>query len=201
MILEKKFDFTNKISREEIETIPYKFFEGNIVVATNEHDTNIICNYLKTQKILGFDTETRPNFKKGERNKVAILQLSTSNDAFIFQLHKTLLPASLIKVLTNENIVKAGVAIHDDIKALQRIKQFKPGGFVELQSFVKKFGIEDASLKKLSAIILGFRISKSQQLTNWETDKLDEAQKTYAATDAWVGHQIFSHLNELIKKN
>jgi len=201
MILEHKFDFTNKISKEEIESIPYKFFEGNIVVANNERDTNAICNYLKRQKILGFDTETRPNFKKGQRNRVAILQLSTSNEAFIFQLHKTFLPNSLIEVLSDENIVKAGVAIHDDIKALQKIKPFKPGGFVELQSFVKKFGIEDASLKKLAAIILGIRISKSQQLTNWETDKLEEAQKTYAATDAWVGHQIFSRLNELILNN
>lgn len=193
--------FQEKITEEDIEELPLMAFEGNIVIVDNQVDIEKIVPYLKTKKVLGFDTETRPAFQKGQRNQVSILQLSTENDAFIFRLNKIGLPASLKSILSSDKIVKAGVAIHDDIKALQKKSKFEPGGFIELQSYVKGFGIQDASLKKLTANILGFKISKRQRLSNWDDEILTEAQQIYAATDAWVGLRIYNILFNIAEEN
>jgi ribonuclease D len=174
--------------------LPLKYFEGEIVVVYNFKIFNQVIEELKKEPILGFDTETRPNFKKGDTNKVALLQLSTEKKAYLFKLKEIGLPTEMTKLLRNPQIIKVGVAIHDDIKALQKLNYFHAAGFVDLQNFVKQFGIECLSLKKLSAIVLNFRISKVQQLSNWESQKLTSEQQIYAATDAWVGFKIYKDL-------
>lgn len=188
--------FRKTIAKEEIAALPLKAFEGRITVIENARDSSKIIDYLLRQPILGFDTETKPAFRKGRKNKVALLQLSTSNEAFLFRLNHMGVPDDLIKVLADENITKAGVAIRDDIKALRRRHNFEPKGFVELQNYVQEFGIENFGLKKLTAIVLNFRISKSKQLSNWENPKLSEGQLRYAATDAWVSYEIYKKLLE-----
>ncbi len=152
--------------------------------------------YLKNQPILGFDTETRPTFKKGQNHQVALLQLSTDDEAFLIRTNLIGLSPGLIRVLASPSILKIGVAIRDDIKILQRITPFKPGGFVELQEMVKLYGIENFSLKKLAAIVCNVRISKSQRLTNWEAPFLTEQQQIYAATDAWIAYLIYIGLTQ-----
>ena len=146
--------------------------------------------------LLGFDTETRPTFKKGGRNNVSLIQLSTSEFAGLFRINKIGIPAEMIKLLSDPSVKKVGVAVHDDIKFLKVVKKFNPEGFIDLQSFVKDFGIESSGLKKLAAIVLGVRISKRQQVTDWEAEQLTEAQQIYAATDAWVCHQIYEKLED-----
>jgi ribonuclease D len=146
---------------------------------------------------LGFDTESKPSFKKGNTNHVSLLQLATSSNAYLFRLNKTGLPETLIKVLSNPKILKVGIAIRDDIRHLMALHQFKPDGFLELQAFVKQFGIENSGLSKLTGIILNFRISKSQQLSNWENEVLTQAQQLYAATDAWAAYEIYETLIQL----
>jgi ribonuclease D len=153
-------------------------------------------NYLKNQPILGFDTETRPTFKKGQNHQVALLQLSTADEAFLFRTNMIGLTPGLIKILSTPSILKIGAAIRDDIKILQRIAPFKPYGFVELQELVKSYGIENFSLKKLAAIVQGVRISKSQRLSNWESHVLSEQQQIYAATDAWISYLIYIGLTQ-----
>ena len=182
------------ISNDELAELPLSSFEGIIHVIENHEDLGLALEYLSSQSILGFDTETRPAFKKGQIYPVSLLQLSTSDQAFLFRINKIGLPAGLIKVLASPKILKIGVAIRDDIKILQRIVPFKPGGFIELQDLVKDYGIENFSLKKLSAIILGFRISKSARLTNWDVPELTEQQLIYGATDAWVSVEIYKKL-------
>jgi ribonuclease D len=145
--------------------------------------------------MIGFDTETKPSFKRGQVNSVALLQLSTGKKAFLFRINKIGLPDALKKILSDPEVMKVGVAIHDDIKGLQRISPFKPAGFIELQHEVKDYGISDFSLKKIAGIVLGIRISKSQRLSNWEADELTEAQQCYAATDAWISFQILHSLS------
>ncbi len=186
--------FKKSITKEELAELPLRWFEGDIHVIDKYSQVNDVVNYLSKQKIVGFDTETRPSFKKGNVNSVALLQLSTNNDAFLIKINKLGLPESIVEILENPDIVKPGVAIHDDIKALQEIKKFEPAGFIELQDYVKELGIESFSLKKLAAIVLGFRISKSQQLSNWESARLTKAQKIYAATDAWTALNIYRKL-------
>ncbi len=190
-------ELKESISKEELNNYPLKGFEGKIVVITTERDANKTFDYLNNQAVLGFDTETRPSFKKHVQYKVSLLQLSTESTAFIFRLNKMGLPKSIAKILENNDITKTGVAIKDDINALQKLNNFKPSGFVELQEKVTDFGIKNFSLKKLSAIVLGFRISKAQQTSNWEAETLSDAQIKYAATDAWVSLKIYNKLLEL----
>lgn len=187
------------ISKEELNELPVEGFSGEIVVVDYARDVKKIMAYLKRQKSLGFDTETRPTFKKGALNEVALLQLSTANTAFLFRLNKMGLPVELVEILADPGIVKVGVAIKDDVVGLRRLSDFKPQGFVEIQEKVKDFDIEIFGLKKLSGLLLGFRISKAQQTSNWEAEQLTEAQIRYAATDAWVSLEIYNRLLELEK--
>ena len=183
--------FQKTISKEELSELPFTQFDGEIHLVENEADLEFAVNYLQQQKVIGFDTETRPSFKKGQINKVALLQLSGDNKAFIFRLNKIGLPERVAGLLADASKKKVGVAIRDDIKGLKKLKPFEPAGFLELQEYVKEFGIENFSLKKLAGIVLGVRISKSQRLTNWEADVLTPAQLSYAATDAWVSAEIY----------
>lgn len=186
--------FRESISREELTDLPLRWFEGNITVIDKQEKVEEAISVLASHQVIGFDTETRPAFKKGVLNRVALLQLSTPDHAFLFRVNKTGIPKSLLLLLSDPGIIKPGVAIRDDIKGLQVISKFRPQGFIELQDHAKEIGIINFSLKKLAAIILGFRISKSQQLSNWEAPTLTEAQQIYAATDAWVALEIYKAL-------
>lgn len=186
--------FKSSISKDEINTLPLNHFKGRIHLIENISQLASIGNNLKSHSILGFDTETRPTFRKGRLNKVALLQLATSDEAFLIRINKTGLTDLLLSVFQDENITKVGLAIKDDLNSLQRYDRFEPEGFIDLQQFVKQYSIEDNGLKKLTANILGFRISKRQQTSNWEKEVLDDDQLTYAATDAWVCLEIYKKL-------
>ncbi len=186
--------FKESISSQEYVDLPLKTFEGDIVLVDNIQMVRMASRYLNQYSILGFDTETKPIFKKGETRRVALLQLATEEKAFLFKVLKIGLPDELISIFSNPNIIKAGVAIRDDIRGLQKMAPFNPEGFVELQDTASAAGIQNLSLKKLSAIVCGFRISKAQQLTNWESQELTDQQIVYAATDAWVSLKIYLNL-------
>jgi ribonuclease D len=187
--------FKESITKEELTDLPLKWFDGEIVLVDSPEKIKHAATVLAENRVIGFDTETRPSFKKGVVNHVSLLQLSTKKQAFLFRTNLIGLPFEIADILANPQIVKPGVAIRDDIKALQVIRKFKPGGFVELQDFAKDRGILDFSLKKMVAIVLGFRISKTQQLSNWEADSLSEAQLIYAATDAWAALEIYENFS------
>ena len=187
----------NTITKEEIDTLPLKAFEGQISIPLSDREINEAVDYLRNASILGFDTETRPNFKKGQHHKVALLQLSTRERAFLFRINKIGLPQNVKSILTDTSIIKAGAAIHDDIKALQHISNFTPGGFTDIQSIAHELSIEHSGLKPLTALLLGFKLSKAQQTSNWENQFLTKAQQLYAATDAWVSLEIYNKLTEL----
>ncbi len=189
--------FAPSITRDELHKLPTGQFNGHIHLIEDISHISDICKGLAKETILGFDTETKPSFKKGNSNIVSLLQLATSDDAYLFRLNKTGLPKTLIKILSDPAILKVGIAIRDDIRHLASVCDFKADGFIELQNYVKQFGIENSGLSKLSGIILNFRISKSQQLSNWENEVLTDAQKLYAATDAWAACQIYKTLIQL----
>ena len=188
------YTYLQNITGEELSGYDLSWFKGDIVVVDNVITFQQSFPRLLNSKILGFDTETRPSFRKWRKNKVSLIQLANNDVACLFRINKIGIPEELMDLLTNPNVIKAGVAIHDDIRFLSRVRKFSPSGFVDLQKFVKDYGIQSAGLKKLAAIILGFRISKQQQVTNWEADQLTEAQQIYAATDAWVCFQIYTKL-------
>ncbi len=182
------------ISDEEMHALPLKAFEGQVVVISDPAVVAGAFKEISSHRWVGFDTETKPVFVRGHHNKVAILQLALPDKVFIIRLRATGLTDEIVHFLQDENILKAGVAIRDDIKALQHLRKFKPGGFVELATLSKDAGLEVESVKKLTALLLGFRISKSAQTSNWESDQLNEKQISYAATDAWVCLKIYDIL-------
>ena len=183
--------YISNISSEELQKLEYASFPGEISVIDDVGlEFNRAVNYLRSQKIVGFDTETRPCFSPDQpRYGVALLQLSGAEKAYLFRIN-----SMLSNFLSNERIMKVGAAVRDDIRCLQRYKDFSPRSFVDLQSMVGDYGIRDKSVKKMTAIILGFRISKTQQLSNWEADTLSEPQIKYAATDAWVCREMYLKL-------
>ncbi len=188
--------FLPNISKEQLLVLPTIQFSGNIYVIDDSESASKACSRLCKETFIGFDTETKPNFKKGHLNKVSLLQLSTKSDAFLFRLNKIGLPDVLAEILADETIIKIGIAIRDDIRLLKQLRNFKEGGFVELQEFVKQFGIENSGLSKIAGIVLNYRISKSQQLSNWENEILTDAQQVYAATDAWAALEIYRVLTD-----
>lgn len=188
--------FESKITSQEIETMELAVYNGNVSIISSENeDFNEAIKYLSLQKIIGFDTETKPCFiQKTPRNKMAILQLAGDERAFIFKLQHVGVPRQLAKLLSNPNIIKVGAAVHDDIKGLQEYCRFEPKGFVDLQKISGDYGIEEKSVRKMAAIILNKKVSKSQQLSNWETAQLSEAQIRYAAVDAWICKEMYEEL-------
>lgn len=186
--------FRETLTKEELNNFEYRSFEGEITLVDNMDDFYRALPELRRYSILGFDTETKPMFKKGKAHKVSLLQLSSSDRAFLFRLNKIGLPRELAALLADEAVIKTGAAIHDDIKVLQIREKFLPAGFVELQSLVGKYGIKELGLKKMAAIVLGFKISKRQQVTDWDAMELTPAQIVYAATDAWICYKIYTKL-------
>lgn len=187
--------FAEEITNEEIKNLPLVQFTGKIFVIDSQKKVELFTELIKNQPIIGIDTETKPSFKKGAKNPVSLLQIATLNQAFLFRINLIGLPDSVIQLFENPDIKKIGLALKDDIQILKQIKQYKPAGFIDLQHYVKAFGIKSTSLKKIMAIIFGQRISKSQQVTNWDRPELTEAQQIYAATDAWACFQIYKELN------
>ena len=186
--------YKENITVEELAEHELSWFKGEIVLVDNLKTFYEIFPKLLRTDLLGFDTETRPTFRKGRKNAVSLIQLSTEDLACLFRINKIGIPDELTSLLSDPSVIKAGVAVHDDIRFLKGIRKFNPDGFIDLQTLVKDFGIQSSGLKKLTAIILGFRISKRQQVTDWEAEQLTEAQQIYAATDAWVCHQIYKKL-------
>ena len=190
--------FIESIDSEQLKQLEFASLQGKIqVIDSIGFEFNKAISYLRAQKVIGFDTETRPCFSQDQpRYGVALLQLSGPGKAFLFRVNKIGMHRRLCRLLADKNIIKVGAAIHDDIRGLQKLNGFEPGGFVDLQKIVWEWGIRDKSVKKMSAIILGFRISKTQQLSNWEAEKLSEQQCRYAATDAWVCREMYLKLRK-----
>lgn len=188
----------NTLSKAEIAQMPKVLFEGRIFVVYTEADTDKAVEYLKSQKIVGVDTETRPSFKRGTTHKVALLQIATSDTCFLFRLNRIGMPASLQEFLMSDTL-KVGLSLKDDFMMLRRRKDLhaEEGNWIELQDYVGRFGIDDRSLQKIYANLFGKKISKSQRLSNWEAETLTESQMRYAATDAWACVEIYLCLEEM----
>ena len=188
----------NKITKAEIAQMPKVQFSGRIFVIFKEADAEKAVEYLKTQHIVGVDTETRPSFKRGLSHKVALLQIATSDTCFLFRLNRIGMPAFLQDFLMGDTL-KVGLSLKDDFTMLRRRKDVhaEEGNWIELQDYVGRFGIEDRSLQKIYANLFGQKISKSQRLSNWEAETLTESQMKYAATDAWACVEIYNCLAEM----
>ncbi len=186
-----------KINKASICSMPKETFPGRIFTITSETETDKAVEYLMGETVLGIDTETRPSFRKHVENKVALLQVSTHDTCFLFRLNRTGMTESLVRLLEDASITKVGLSLKDDLRTLSRRHKFTPRQFIELQDEVKEIGIVDASLQKIYANLFGKMISKRQRLSNWEADIMTDAQKSYAAIDAWACVMIHDEIKRL----
>ncbi|MDE7346968.1 MAG: 3'-5' exonuclease domain-containing protein 2 [Muribaculaceae bacterium] len=184
------------ISKQQLAVLPPAHFKGSIIVIDTPSEVESAVTQLREADLIGFDTETRPSFKKGQTYNVALLQLASKDTCFLFRLNKIGMPEALKALLEDASKTKIGLSIHDDFRNLRKTYDFEPGGFVELQNFVTRWNIIDKSLSKLYGILFGERLSKSQRLSNWEAEQLAESQQHYAALDALACIQIYRYLNE-----
>ena len=180
----------SRISKDEINQLPLVRFGGKIHVIRDSAGLRFAAKKLRSQKVIGFDVESKPTFRKGENHPVALLQLATETEAFLIQLTPLKELGPIHELLECTEVAKTGVAIRDDIKKLAEKHPFEPGNFVELSAWATKLGIVTTGLRSLTAILLGQRISKGAQLSNWERPKLAPGQLSYAATDAWISREI-----------
>ena len=190
-------DIKSNIAKADIAQMESELFGGRIIVIHSTADVAKAVSYLKGFPIVGIDTETRPSFAKGKTYGVSLLQLSTEDTCFLFRLNYIGMPKELVDLLQDGRQLKVGLSLRDDLQSLNRKQEFEPRGFLDLQHYVKEMGIEAQSLQKIYALLFGKKISKSQRLTNWETDVLTDRQKGYAATDAWACVRIYNYLEEL----
>jgi len=182
------------ITKEEINTLPLASFSGEIQLVTDVKRVAEVFKEISNHEVVGFDTETRPSFHKGQHYNVSLLQLAIEDQVFLIRLSQTGITQEMISFLENDEILKAGIGLRDDIKALQKLKRFQADGFVELSSIAKSKGLQVESVKKLAGLVLGFRISKSAQTSNWDAEEYSEKQISYAATDAWVCLKLYNAL-------
>lgn len=181
----------SKYDKTKIGGLPRVLFPGRIIVILTAGEAEKAVDYLLKSDILGFDTETKPVFKRGKQNKVALLQVSNEDTCFLFRLNRIGLCPAVVRLLETTDVIKIGLSWHDDIASLHKRGAFEPRGFFELQDHVNELGIKDMSLAKIYANLFGERISKREQLSNWDSDVLTEKQKGYAATDAWACVRIY----------
>ena len=193
-------NFINKISNEQTALLPAVEFRGKILLVEQERDIAEACKQLAQQPQIGFDTETRPSFRPGVTFRVSLLQLSTPTVCYLFRLNKIPLAKPILQLRENKEVLKIGADVAGDLRSLRQIRHFRDGGFVDLQTIAPQWGIEEKSLRKLSAIVLGQRVSKAQRLSNWEAATLTDKQQLYAATDAWVCTRIYEQLLRTPKK-
>ena len=188
----------DKFDKDAISSLERVCFQGRIEVIQSTFEADRAVDFLLSQPIIGFDTETKPNFQRGQSSMVALLQVSAQNVCFLFRLNVLGLTDSIKRLLSDEGeTIKVGLSWHDDICGLLKRGFFHPGTFIDIQHIAKEMGIQDQSLQKLYANLLGQRVSKSQQLSNWEAPSLTDAQKNYAATDAWACIQLYEEMMRL----
>ncbi len=199
--MEMTHSFQPTISNDETAQLPAAQFSGEIVVVEQEGQIAAACEELAREAVIGFDTETRPSFKAGVHYRVSLLQLSTPKRCFLFRLCRIPLDKAILRLLENPQIKKVGAAVHGDLSGLKELRHFREAGFIDLQKIVEEWGIEEKSLRKMSALVLGMRISKAQRLSNWEAASLTPQQQMYAATDAWVCGRIYDKLNQTPKSD
>ena len=191
--------YQNEISKEEVSALELIQYDGPITVIDSLEAFEQVIEHIALEPVLGFDTETRPSFKKGKVYPTSLVQIASLEQAWIIRVNRIGYPGALLELLSDDTPLKIGLGLQDDLRRLRADFQFEPRGFLDLQHYVAAFRIEEKGLKKISGIVLNRRISKSQQVSNWDADVLSEAQLRYAATDAWICLMIYNSLRDSIK--
>ncbi|HEX7053200.1 MAG TPA: 3'-5' exonuclease [Burkholderiales bacterium] len=190
-------DFRRTISREEINALPIRRYEGEVRVVASGEEMARAAAELAGERVVGFDTETRPSFRVGESHPPALAQVATGRAVWIFQLQRVDCAAVLGGLLSSKVTVKAGVGLADDLRQLRKSFAFEPHAIVDLGAVARRHGMEKSGVRPLAAMLLGFRIPKGAKTTNWAARRLSPQQIAYAATDAWACRELYLRFEEL----
>ncbi len=190
-------DYTRKLSKDDINALPIVRYEGEVCLVRDEESLQSALDILKQERVLGFDTETKPSFRKGKLNPPALIQLAAKDVVYLIQLNWLPLNAELANILSDSQILKVGVSIHDDMRELQKVFPFEPAGIVDLGLIAAANKLETKGLRNLAANFFDYRITKGPQCSNWSAHELSHRQISYAATDAWIGRKVFLRMEEL----
>lgn len=182
------------ISKEELSELPTVVYPGEIIVINTAEEAKAALEVISGYSVIGFDTETKPSFKKGYTNKVALIQIATDDACYLFRINKFGLIDEIIDLFQNTNVLKVGLSLRDDYMVMHKSREFGHENFIDLQNFVRSYGISDSSLQKIYGIVFNGRISKGQRLSNWEAETLSPSQQMYAAIDAWACLKIYQSL-------
>jgi ribonuclease D len=198
---ENRAGFERKMTKLEINRLVCRRYEGPIRLVRTLDELDSVIQRIQTENVLGFDTETRPCFRKGQDYLPSLLQLATTDAVYLFQLNHIGLPESLIQILESKDVVKTGVGLDNDIRQLKKMGVKNPVNFVDTGDLARKYGLHNHGLRGLTAVLLGFRISKGAQVTNWDRKELTGAQVKYAATDAWVSRELYFRIQQYIAES
>lgn len=186
------------MANEIINELPIEVFKGDIIVIDNEREVDVACEYLSQLKVVGFDTESKPSFRKGVKNTLSLIQLSSEDRCYLFRVNLfTNMPKSLINFFSSDSTCKVGLSLKDDFSRIRKFTSKTPSNTIDIQDVITKYDIQDKSLKKIYAILFHKRISKKQQLSNWDAPELTSAQQMYASLDAWACLQIYNKLKSI----
>jgi ribonuclease D len=185
-----------RMTKEQINERPIRKYRGRIHLIQKSEQIEQAVGQLEKEKVLGFDTETRPTFRVGESYLPSVLQLAGEQAVYVFQLQHCSLSGALRRLLANPKIIKAGIGLDHDVRELNKLAPFEPAGFVDVGKLAKQAGCQNHGLRGLAALLLEFRVSKDSQTSNWSRKTLTRAQIEYAATDAWVGRELYHKLQQ-----
>ena len=190
-------DPRRRVTREEINDLPIRRYEGVVqVIARSDQIASALDNIL-AESVVGFDTETRPSFRVGESHPPALAQVATERAVYLFQVRSRDVAAAVARILGEAHIVKAGIGLADDLKALKKVVEFTEKSIVDLGAVAKRQGLEQSGVRNLVGLFLGFRIPKGTKTSNWSRPRLTAQQVTYAATDAWACRELYVRFRTL----
>jgi ribonuclease D len=181
----------SSISREEMANLPIRRYEGEVRLLESAEALGRAGDEIRRERVLGFDTETRPAFRKGESYPPSLVQLAGASAVWIFQLQRADASVFLKEIFEAENAVKAGIGVTDDLRQLKKVFAFEQASVVDVGTLAKRRGIEQTGLRNLAGIVLGYRIPKGSRTSNWAAARLTRQQIAYAAMDAWAARELY----------
>lgn len=185
-----------RISREALASLPIRRYEGPVSLVETAQALAQAREDIRQEHVVGFDTETRPSFRKGEVHLPCLVQVATARAAYLFQLARIEVFPALVEILAKPDLVKTGISLAYDLRQLQEVFPFTVANVLDLGVIARRRGFEQSGVRNLAGLLLGFRIPKGNRTSNWAAPRLTPQQISYAATDAWACRELYLRLEQ-----
>jgi ribonuclease D len=190
-------EIAERISHEEVGNLPVRRYEGPVHIVAAPAELHSAMRDIRKAGVVGFDTETRPAFKRGERYLPSLVQFATADAVYLLQVQQHDYADAMREIFSSEKITKAGVSVLDDLRNLKKLFEFEERAVVDLGKVASHHGLKQTGVRNLAGIFLGIRLTKGTKTTNWAAPRLTPQQITYAATDAWACRELYLRFRQL----